>query len=178
MSKENISHEGKIHSDFKKKIILKINIILIPILAAFAIFLWWILVLWDLDFYIYLRLIFFLVLIPYLVIVIPVNLYMRAYINHFSYEILENIIVINHGVFTRIRSTIPITQIQNINVVTGIFDQKYKLYSIELETAGTSAVSSGSSSGNIRPEGYIPGQKFQEATKIEKKIIGVFTKLK
>ena len=175
MSKENISHKGTINRDFKKKIILKINIILIPILAAFAIFLWWILVLWDLDFYIYLRLILYLVLIPYLIIIIPVNFYMKAYINHFSYEILENI---NHGIFTRIRSTIPITQIQNINVVTGIFDKIYKLYSIELETAGASTVSSGSSSGNVRPEGYIPGQKLQEAIIIEKKIIRVFTKLK
>lgn len=177
MSKENISHKGTIHRDFKKKIILKINIILIPCLAAFAAFLWWILVLWNLDFYIYLRLILYLVLIPYLIIIIPVIFYMKAYINHFSYEILENIIIINHGVFTRIRSTIPITQIQNINVVTGIFDKRYKLYSIELETAGSSAVSS-SSSGNIRPEGYIPGQKLQEATLIEKKIIRVFKKLK
>ena len=152
MSKESISHEGKIHSDFKKKIILKINIILIPILAAFAMFLWWILVLWDLDFYIFLRLILYLVLIPYLIIIIPVNFYMKAYVSHFSYEILQNIIIINHGVFTRIRSTIPITQIQNINVVTGILDQFYKLYSIELETSGTSAISSGSSSGTYVPK--------------------------
>ncbi len=109
------------------------------------------------------------------VIVMPINrAYLSAYYKAFSYAIFEDKIVINHGVFTKTRATIPYSRIQNINIVSGVFDRMYKTFTIKIETAGASAAAASTQSGHIRPEGYIPGLKDPQV--IENKINEMMTK--
>ena len=113
------------------------------------------------------------VIIPYIVIALISAWYFSAYFKNFSFLVHEHEIIINHGVFTKIRGTIPYKRIQNINIVNGIFDRMFKTYTVKIETAGHSPVSSGKSRG-IAPEGYIPGLK--DPYIIEKKIMEMITR--
>jgi len=185
-------YEHFIHKDFKKKILLKVNTILIPIFALLTLF--FILIAYegfeprgrgppaggpieeivgvpDLLFWPLL----FVVIIPYLVIMIILSVSLSVYIRNFSFEVLENNIIIHHGVMTKTKATIPFIQIQNINVVSGIFDRLFKIYTVKIETAARSR--SGSSPGIIKfnPEGHIPGLK--EPSIIEDKINEMMKKL-
>ncbi|GAI57517.1 unnamed protein product, partial [marine sediment metagenome] len=63
-----------------------------------------------------------------------------------------------HGIWTKHRATIPFSRIQNINIVNGLFDRIFGLYTVKIETAGGSAYTQ-AAKGYGRPEGYIPGIK-------------------
>ena len=103
-----------------------------------------------------------------------IYLYNRAYVKTFSYKISEDHIIIHHGVLTKTVATIPYSRIQNINIVNGVFDRMFKLYTVKIETAGSSAAAASAQSGHIRPEGYIPGLKDPKI--IERKIKEMMTK--
>ncbi|MHA1725649.1 MAG: PH domain-containing protein [Promethearchaeota archaeon] len=160
---------GTISPDLKKKVLLKTGIILL-IIDAFLLLLYILLLLIEPNFtsIIAAWVIFYSIILPVIIIMIPTSLYLSAYIRRFSFSIFENEIIIIHGVFTRTRATIPYSRIQNINITNGVFDRVYELYTVKIETAGSSAAASGSQGGAIRPEGYIPGLK--EPNVIEQKI--------
>jgi putative transcriptional regulator len=106
-------------------------------------------------------------IIPSLITIITAYFYLKAYIDNFYFRFSKENIVINHGVFTKTRATIPYSRIQNINIVNGVFDRMYDLYTVKIETAGSTA-QSGGQGGGIRPEGFIPGLKDPDI--IEKQI--------
>ncbi|MHA1728057.1 MAG: PH domain-containing protein, partial [Promethearchaeota archaeon] len=83
--------------------------------------------------------------------------YQKAYVRNFKYEISEKFILVKSGVFTKKKVSIPFSRIQNINIVQGVFDRMFKIYTAKIETAGFGGISS--KSGVIRSEGYIPGLK-------------------
>ncbi len=192
MKNKEMAYEHFIHKDFRRKIILKVNAILIPIFALLTLFfvelsygehvptgrgppgpspieeivgvpelLFWLLLL--------------VVVIPYLVIMIILGVSLTIYIRNFSFEVLENNLVIHHGVITKTKATIPFIQIQNINVVSGIFDRLFKLYTVKIETAARSRSGSSPSLIKFNPEGHIPGLK--EPNIIEDKINEMMKKL-
>ena len=193
MKKTEMPYEHFIHSDFKKKILLKVNIILIPIFALLTLF--FILIAYegleprdrgpppgggpienlvgvpDLLFWPLL----FVVIIPYIVIMIIFSVSLSIYIRNFSFEVLENNIIIHHGVMTKTKATIPFIQIQNINVVSGIFDRLFKIYTVKIETAARSRSGSSPSIIKFNPEGHIPGLK--EPNIIEDRINEMMKKL-
>ncbi|MFW9929893.1 MAG: helix-turn-helix domain-containing protein [Candidatus Thorarchaeota archaeon] len=160
MNKESEAFRGTISRDFIKKQALKNNLFLF-IVAVFLIitFLVYLFLTGEFNFELLLLLILVFVIIPYIFIAIVSAWYFAAYKGNFSYIIQKNNIVINHGVFTKMRVTIPYKRIQNINIVCGVFDRMFKTYTVKIETAGHSAVSSGTKSRGIGPEGYIPGLK-------------------
>ena len=172
MSNEDFSYEGTIDGNYKKKIILKSNLILIPTFLSTALIIWAIGI--SVDPHGYVPIVFWLTIfsavIPYCVIMMAGIPYLSSYVRRFSYEIKEHTIVINHGVFTRITATIPFSRIQNINVVNGVFDRAYKIYTVKIETAGGSI----GGEGGVRPEGYIPGLK--DPSIVGKKIKEMMTK--
>lgn len=186
-------YEHFISKDFKKKILLKVNIILIPIFLLLTLFFIALayegfeprgrapppgggpiedlvgvpdLLFWPL---------LFVVIIPYLVIMIILNVSLSIYIRNFSFEVLENNIIIHHGVMTKTKARIPFIQIQNINVVSGIFDRLFKIYTVKIETAARSRSGSSPSIIKFNPEGHIPGLK--EPDIIEDKINEMMKKL-
>ncbi|GAH38773.1 unnamed protein product [marine sediment metagenome] len=108
------------------------------------------------------------------VIILIVYIYNSAYVRSFTYKISENHIIIKHGVFTRIVATIPYSRIQNINIVNGVFDRMFKIFTVKIETAGSTAAAASAQKGYVRPEGYIPGLKVPYI--IEKKITEMMTK--
>jgi len=190
MKKKEYSHY--IHSDFKKKVLLKINLFLIPIFA------WISLILVALAYgdvgdrevrappgrspiedligvpELFFWLILFIVVIPCIVINIISSISLSIYIRTYSFEVSESNITIYHGVLTKTKATIPIIQIQNVNVVSGIFDRIFNLYTVKMETAGYSRGGGSSSAIKFRPEGYIPGVK--EPGIIEDKINAMMMK--
>lgn len=185
MKSKEMPYEHFIHKDFKKKILLKVNTILLPIFVLLTLF--FIVIAYngfeprgrepppgslienivgvpDLLFW----LLLFIVIIPYLVIMIILSISLSIYIRNFSFEVLENNIIIHHGVMTKTKATIPFIQIQNINVVSGIFDRLFKIYTVKIETAARSRSGSSPSIIKFNPEGHIPGLK--EPNIIEDKI--------
>lgn len=176
MNNEKIAYEGKISRSYIKKEALKNNIILISVSTALILFFLVCYFLepdFGLNFFILLSIL--VVIIPYIVIAIASFWYFSAYVRNFSYEVQETKIIINHGVYTKTRATIPYKRIQNINIVNGVFDRMYKTYTVKIETAGHSAVSSGAKSKGVGPEGYIPGMKDPHI--IENKINEMITKI-
>ena len=112
--------------------------------------------------------------LPYACIILLTVVYETKYVRNFAYKITEDNIIINHGVFTKTRATIPFSRIQNINIVNGVFDRMFKTFTVKIETAGSSGAAQAAQSGHIRPEGYIPGLK--DPYKIEKTIKRMMTK--
>lgn len=82
--------------------------------------------------------------------------YNTAFVNRFTYSISEAHIIINQGVMTKTRVTIPYSRVQNIKIVNGVFDRIFKTFTVKIETAGSSGTAR---AGIFRPEGYIPGLK-------------------
>jgi putative transcriptional regulator len=183
MKKKETIYEGIVHSDLRKKVLLKINLILIPIFSLITLFVIslsmgftgprtppegspasYLVGFSDLLFWLILN----VIIIPYIVINIIISISMSMYIRNYSFNVSENNIVIHHGVFTKTKATIPYIRIQNVNVVSGIFDRLFKLYTVKIETAGASRGGASTSAIQFRPEGYIPGIK--EPDIIEDKI--------
>lgn len=160
MSEESEVFQGTISRDYVKKEVLKNNIFLLCVaLFLIIVLLIYLILSGEFSFELFLLLILFFVIVPYIIIAVISTVYFVAYKENFSYTIQENNIIINHGVLTKMRATIPYKRIQNINIVCGVFDRMFKTYSVKIETAGHSAVSSGTKSRGIGPEGYIPGLK-------------------
>ncbi|KKM17942.1 hypothetical protein LCGC14_1670700 [marine sediment metagenome] len=175
MSKEKNSYEGSVSSSYKNKELLKSLIILVIIaISITGIFLagvfltWWI---------IPIELIYLVFIICYSVIgaiIILIYSYNWVYVRNFAYTILEDHIIIRHGVFTKIVATIPYSRIQNITIVNGVFDRMFKIFTVKIETAGSSAAVTSAQRGYVKPEGYIPG--LRDPYIIEKKIKEMMTK--
>ncbi|MFX1452073.1 MAG: PH domain-containing protein [Promethearchaeota archaeon] len=95
-------------------------------------------------------------------------IYTKKYVKSFTYKLTSSHLEIKQGVFTKNKVTIPYSRVQNINIVNGIFDRIYNIYTVLIETAGISGVQA--QGGNIgRPEGYIPGLKDPYAFEAELK---------
>ncbi|TKJ24704.1 MAG: hypothetical protein CEE42_09835 [Promethearchaeota archaeon Loki_b31] len=170
MSKNDLDFQGKISRDYAKKQILKGSI------GYFLFYASWMFLTSGLIYFFeasiqlewFLLMIFYVVLIPYVFYLIFTIWYEFKYVKMFSFEVQENTLVIRHGVFNRVKATIPYSRIQNINMTNGVFDRMYKTFTVKVETAGSSAVTASSQSGHLKPEGYIPGLK--DPTLIENKI--------
>ncbi len=177
MSEQISSFEGKISGSYIGKEMLKLNIILLCIFAGITTIMSIIQYFEpDFNFAFLTLLILFIVIIPWVVLNILNLIYNSAYVRKFSYQVVENNIIINHGVFTQTRATIPYSRIQNINIVNGVFDRMFHTYTVKIETAGSSGAAAAAQSGGfIKPEGYIPGLKNPHL--IEEKIKNMIKKL-
>ena len=159
MSKRELTYKGTISRKYASKQILKTIIGYILFYASWVILSIWLIYFFDAPFPFdwTLWIIFYAVVIPFIVVLLLTIWYSYRYVDMFSYEILESDILIQHGVFNRIKATIPHSRIQNINITNGVFDRMFKIYTVKVETAGSSAAAAGAKGGVVRPEGYIPG---------------------
>ena len=163
MSVEKSSHEGTITMSYRNKETLKTSIILSLIVVGTLLITYWVMFSIALEegLFSLLGVIFWIVVIasviPTIGIIFLVAIYETKYVNNFRYAITEDNIVIHHGVFTKVRATIPFSRIQNINIVNGVFDRMFKTFTVKIETAGGAGAAQAAQSGHFRPEGYIPG---------------------
>ncbi len=184
MNKESFSYEGTISSSYRNKEVLKGGILFSPLIliavAMLATFISWVAVTDDginpenFTNLVILLVILSVFIIPFIIIMVIQIWYYTAYVHKFSYKISEDHIVINCGVFTQVRTTIPYSRIQNINIVNGVFDRMFKTFTVKIETAGSTAAAASAQKGISRPEGYIPGLK--DPYVIEYKIKEMMTK--
>ncbi|MBD3193894.1 MAG: PH domain-containing protein [Candidatus Lokiarchaeota archaeon] len=180
MSKNQLSYEGTINKKYIKKEMVKSTIILSVIFIGIFLFIW--LLIWGISLdegfpYPTMLLTFITIttgLIPFSMILISSYAYEKAYVKNFYYVIQEDSIVIHHGVFTKVKATIPYSRVQNINITNGVFDRMFNLFTVKVETAGSSAAAQAAQGGVIRPEGYIPG--LENPNIIEEKISEMMTK--
>ena len=195
MRKKELSYEGIIHSSWRKKILLKVNVILIPIFVLITLLLISISyggfdtsdrgprappggspienIIGVTELFFWLEL--FIVIVPYLIIMIILSISLSTYIKNYTFELAESSIIIQHGVFTKTKASIPYIQIQNISIVSGIFDRIFKLYTVKVETAARGGSTSSSTIIRLQPEGHIPGIK--EPNIIEDKINQMINRL-
>ncbi len=176
MSQKDFTYQGGISRNYVKKTILKINIGYIIFYALWMILSFWVIHFFEstFTFDMVLWLTIYSVILPYIIVVVLSLWYLYKYVKLYSYEVLENNIIIRHGVFTKKRVTIPYTRIQNINIVNGVFDRLFKIFTVKVETAGASGMATGGGGGYIRPEGLIPG--LEDPYIIENKIKEMMTK--
>lgn len=186
MNKEKLSYEGIIHNAYKKKNLLKFNLLLLLIFTPIILLIisaYFDLIssprahesrvqLGNLDLKESTALLFFAILytviIPYIVTSIIYYKYLSSYVRNFTFIVSEDSIVIEHGVFTKTKITIPYIRIQSINVFSGFFDRKFKLSTVKIATAGSDISFSPMSFFKPHRGGEIPGQK--EPHLIEDKI--------
>jgi putative transcriptional regulator len=175
MNEKKASYEGTIDYSYKKKELLKINIGILAFFFGPILVIYLLILIFAGEFaLLVIILILTTIIIPYLIIVISANFYLKAYIKNFYYTFSKENIVINHGVFTKTRATIPYSRIQNVNIVNGVFDRMFDLFTVKIETAGSSAAAQAAQGGGIvKPEGFIPGLK--EPQNIEKKMNEMIT---
>ena len=180
MSVEKSSHEGTITMSYRNKEVLKTSIILSIIVASTLLMTYWIMYSIALEegLFSLLGIIFWIVVIVCVIttigIIILVAIYENKFVNNFRYVITEDNIVIHHGVFTKVRATIPFSRIQNINIVNGVFDRMFKTFTVKIETAGGAGAAQAAQTGHFRPEGYIPG--LRDPHEIENTIKRMMTK--
>ena len=159
MSKIEQSYTGTISRKYANKQIFKTILEYFLFYASWMIPTFWAVYFFEPTFLYewFLWIMIYSVAIPFAVVLLIAIWYYYRYVSMFSFEILESDIIIRHGVFNRTRATIPYSRIQNINITNGIFDRMYKLFTVKIETAGSSAAAASAKSGVARPEGYIPG---------------------
>jgi len=176
MNEKKESYEGTIDYSYKKKELVKINIGILAFFFGPILVIYLLIIFFGKDVMLLgIILIITTIIIPYLLILISANFYLKAYIRNFYYNFSKENIVINHGVFTKTRATIPYSRIQNINIVNGVFDRMFDLFTVKIETAGSSAAAQAAQGGGVvKPEGFIPGLK--EPQNIEKKINEMITR--
>lgn len=176
MSKRDPMYKGTISRNYAKKQIFKTIIGYFLFYASWMILTFWILFFFEeiSQFNWILWILFYSVVIPFIVVLLSTIWYSYRYVKMFSFEVLESDLIIQHGVFNRVRATIPHSRIQNINITNGVFDRMFKTYTVKVETAGSSAAAAGAKGGVVRPEGYIPG--LLEPNIIEEKIKERLTK--
>jgi uncharacterized membrane protein YdbT with pleckstrin-like domain len=94
-----------------------------------------------------------------LLALVVTRIWAQLYWINYDFEILEDKIVINSGVITKRKVSIPYERIQNINVVKGVFERMFGVFNIDIETAGNSASSGYSLWGRRgrRAEGVLEG---------------------
>ena len=158
MSKMDHPYKGNISSRYAKKQLFKFTIGYLLFYSSWMIItclIFYFTIPLNLGFVLWILL--FSVVVPYIFVIIAARWYLHQYVKRFSFEISENDIILNHGVFNRIQATIPYSRIQNINITNGVFDRMYKLFTVKIETAGSAAAAASAKSGVVRPEGYIPG---------------------
>jgi putative transcriptional regulator len=158
MNKRDPTYKGLISSNYAKKQIFKTIIGYWLFYASWMILTFWILFFFEeiSQFNWILWILIYSVAIPFVVVLVSTIWYSYRYVKMFSFEVLESDIVIQHGVFNRVKATIPHSRIQNINITNGVFDRMFKTFTVKIETAGSTAAAGGNK-GLVRPEGYIPG---------------------
>ena len=103
--------------------------------------------------------IFGIILGQFLLFMVLTKIFATLYVKNFEYEISEKFITIRYGVLTRTKTSIPYSRIQNIAVYQNIRDRLLNIYTVKIETAGSSAATASAQKGLVRPEGYIPAVK-------------------
>jgi putative transcriptional regulator len=172
MNEQKSDFEGRIDKKYKPKVLLKTNLVMLAIIGSILPFYLVFIFLESQLMMLWMLLIITTVIIPYAIVIIVTNWYLNRYVDYFSYRFEKDKIIINHGVLTKTRATIPYSRIQNINIVNGVFDRLYDIYTVKVQTAGSSAPAQGQG-GAGRPEGYIPGLRNPEI--VEKKINEMIT---
>jgi membrane protein YdbS with pleckstrin-like domain len=173
MANQEIFYEGRVHPDYKKKALLNtlIRLILTTLPISIIFFIEFIVLsiipFGSSDYFFN----YFAIIVPIIVIVMIIaNAYYNRYIKNFSFVVTENDVIINHGVFRQVRASIPYCRVQNISINSTIFERRYNLSSINIETAGSSSSPYRGYRGYRRRfaqgEGFIMGQK--DPTYLEK----------
>lgn len=159
MVKRDPMYIGTISRNYAKKQIFKTIIGYLLFYASWMVLTFWLLYVFETKFQFdwILWILIYSIVIPFIVVLLFTIWYSYRYVKMFSFEVLESDLVIQHGVFNRVRATIPHSRIQNINITNGVFDRMFKTYTVKVETAGASGTAGGGGGGHIRPEGYIPG---------------------
>lgn len=111
------------------------------------------------------------IIILMLVTIVIRYAFIAANVRNFSFQLTTTNIIIQQGVLSKRRDSIPFSRIQNISIKSGFFDRLFHLSTISIETAGSSfgvMRGLGRSKVGSSAEGVIPGQK--DPTLIERKI--------
>lgn len=93
--------------------------------------------------------------------------------NRWFYEFTDNQLRIEQGVIWKKYSNIAYSRIQNIDILRGIFARLFGYSSLNIQTAGYSAMPAGRGSFS---EGYIPAVPVKEAEEIREFLIKKITR--
>lgn len=86
-----------------------------------------------------------------LIVIIVCNIWVSLYWKNYSFEFLNERVVIKRGVISKRKVSIPYERIQNVNIVKGVFERIFNVSNIQIETAGGARVE-GTIQGILDPE--------------------------
>ncbi len=94
-----------------------------------------------------------IVFLPFLFFTYLYKLWLSKFVKSYYWAITNDYIYTKEGVFTSVENRIPYSRIQNVGIVQGFWEKRFKWYRVMIQTAGDSIASKGTS----RAEGCIVG---------------------
>jgi membrane protein YdbS with pleckstrin-like domain len=111
-------------------------------------------------------------LVPFIIFLILIaEIYARLSYTFWGYEFTSNELKIERGIIWKTYKSIPYGRIQNIDIKRGIIARILGFSTIEIQTAGYSAIQTGNRAYGMHSEGYLPAVSLKEAEKIRSMII-------
>jgi membrane protein YdbS with pleckstrin-like domain len=108
-----------------------------------------------------------LFLIPFIIVLIVIGeIYARLSYKFWGYEFTKSEMKVERGIIWKTYKSIPFERIQNIDIKRGIIARIMGFSTIEIQTAGYSAIQTGNKSYSTHSEGYLPAVATEEAEKI------------
>ncbi len=88
-------------------------------------------------------LVYLLTLLGWLVIFVPILIYIPAFYKTLEYSLDSDAIRLRKGVFWQRRTTIPYTKVTNIDITQGPVERMYRIGRIHVQTAGSGGSQAG-----------------------------------
>jgi putative membrane protein len=111
-------------------------------------------------------------LVPFVMLLaIIAEIYARLSYRFWGYEFTKNELKIEKGIIWKTYKSIPYGRIQNIDIKRGIIARIFGFSTIEIQTAGYSAIQSNGRAYGTHSEGYLPAVSIEDSEKIRSLII-------
>jgi membrane protein YdbS with pleckstrin-like domain len=111
-------------------------------------------------------------LVPLVILLILIaEIYARLSYRFWGYEFTKNELKIEKGIIWKTYKSIPYGRIQNIDIKRGVLARIIGFSTLEIQTAGYSAISANGRSYGTHSEGYLPAVSVDESEKIRSMLI-------
>jgi membrane protein YdbS with pleckstrin-like domain len=111
-------------------------------------------------------------LIPLIAVLIIIGeIYARLSYRFWGYEFTKDELKIEKGIIWKTYKSIPYGRVQNIDIKRGVIARILGFSTIEIQTAGYSAIQTNGRSYGAHSEGYLPAVSIEEGEKIRSNLV-------
>ncbi len=99
----------------------------------------------GITYFINVGIIFCVVFLLFITIIYLYKLWLSRYVKSYYWAITDDYINTKEGVFTSVENRIPYSRIQNVGIIQGFWEKRFKWYRVMIQTAGDPIASTGTS---------------------------------